>query len=363
MKTFKSFIANLLLVSLPSVCILLLVLEAVFTYLIPASEIPTLRFSMEDQMLSYVPGTKGLFTAGKLAQIKRQWTINNYGWNSSIEYSPDHAGKRLVAIIGDSYIEGLQVEPENNISRKLSSRLAGSYEVYSFGISRAPLSQYLNLLRYVNKYFQPEIVVFNIVHNDFNESLCEDSKKKGMLCIDSWGKEVIPEYNEDQLIRLSRKSALVRYLFLNCHIKKFFHAFSEHYLSMKYIYNANIDVQYVLSKYNKIVRMLDHVLTSIEKEYPEMKILFMMDAPMNDLYHNNIPNSNVLWMTELMRDKCQEHGFLFLDLTGPFQESFRVNPIRFESDYDSHWNEHGHEVAAEALFEKLMESGFVEPSP
>lgn len=59
--------------------------------------------------------------------------------------------------------------------------MAGKFDVYSFGISGAGLSEFLQISRYVRKYFDPEILVINVVDNDFDESL--DPTKAGQLYV------------------------------------------------------------------------------------------------------------------------------------------------------------------------------------
>ena len=54
---------------------------------------------------------------------------------------------------------------------KLREKLHSQFDVYGFGKSGAPLSQYLQMTRYVIKHFDPEIIVINVIRNDFDESL------------------------------------------------------------------------------------------------------------------------------------------------------------------------------------------------
>ena len=94
------------------------------------------------------------------------------GWNYPIDYYPIN-DKKLIAVIGDSYIEAFQVDVDKNYPFLLREKLKNDYEVYAFGKSGAPLSQYLHISRYVNRHFDPDILIFNLVHNDFDESIQE----------------------------------------------------------------------------------------------------------------------------------------------------------------------------------------------
>ena len=55
------------------------------------------------------------------------------------------------------------------MAEQLDNKLINS-EVYRFAISGAPLSQYLHILRHEVLKYSPDLVVINLVHNDFEQS-------------------------------------------------------------------------------------------------------------------------------------------------------------------------------------------------
>ena len=82
-----------------------------------------------------------------------------------------------IAMIGDSSIEGLAVEPTANVAEQLQEETGNpSLEVYRFGIPAAPLSQYLHMLRREVCRYRPDLVIVNLVHNDFRESYTFDPR-------------------------------------------------------------------------------------------------------------------------------------------------------------------------------------------
>jgi hypothetical protein len=85
------------------------------------------------------------------------------------------------------------------------------------------------------------------------------------------------------------------------------------------------------------------------------RLLFCMDAPRQSIYEHNLELSNVYWMNRIMKKVCFEHDIDFLDLTNSFQKAFDHSDKKFESVYDWHWNEYGHEQAAKCISEKLRE--------
>jgi hypothetical protein len=294
-----------------------------------------------------------MFTIGALAKQRAYWHINNYGWNSAIDYHPDHDGKPLIAIIGDSFIEAFQVGLHDNISAKLREKLGGKCEVYSFGMSGAALSQYLQISRYVNKYFKPNILVINVVHNDFDESLCVVKRQNGMLCLeitDSQIKEAaINPYVPNKIRRFMANSYLIRYLWSNFRISFII----DKFINKQKTYNANIDISQTNKQRDNINIAIDYIVKKIRQENSDKEIIFMIDAPRMDIYANNINKSNVVWMNSLLKKTCDKYSVCCIDLTEPFNQNYKISHIHFESSYDYHWNEYGHNIAAEILYNQI----------
>lgn len=102
-------------------------------------------------------------------------TTNRYGW-----YYPDFRedeGLNSIAVIGDSYIQGLQVHPEDNLGVTLDSLLNdgepddGPNEVMAFGMPGFGPGNYRELVEYAAEYFAPEeYVVFINLGNDFQNA-------------------------------------------------------------------------------------------------------------------------------------------------------------------------------------------------
>jgi hypothetical protein len=101
---------------------------------------------------------------------------NRYGW-----YAPRFAlrpGAKKIAIIGDSYIQALDIQPQENLGAVLERRLnAGAgvqTEILPLGISGTCPAYYLELLRYARtRLHADEAVIFVTVVNDFMNSSSE----------------------------------------------------------------------------------------------------------------------------------------------------------------------------------------------
>ena len=87
------------------------------------------------------PGSNGIWVKGGFGEIKSHYVINHQGWNSIVDYDSIDNSKIKIAIIGDSYIQGLHVDVENSIGRILEKK-SSNYVVHEFGRDGANIVDY-----------------------------------------------------------------------------------------------------------------------------------------------------------------------------------------------------------------------------
>lgn len=355
-----NFIRNIFRITLPSLIFVFLILEIFFRYVIPATQVPYAYYDRTDQILRFdtSKNVTGVSTIGNFAETSARWRINNFGWNSNIDYYPTRKSP-LIAIIGDSYVEAFQVDVDKNFVAIIREKLNHKYDVYSFGFSGWALSDYLQLSRYVNKHFNPDILAINVVHNDFSESLCYVHPSFGTLCLKVKPAQIseatIIPYHSNIIRRTLSKSSVVRYLYINLNFKRLIKDIIQLFNKGAYKYSANVDLEKIKMQREDIMKATNYVLKKLKKENPNKIIIIMMDAPRKDIYENNLRESKAIWLNNMMKEKCKETGIIFIDLTKPFSELYSLNHVKYESPNDGHWNEYGHRVAAEALYNKLKE--------
>ena len=351
-------IRNILVLTIPSSIVLFLLLELTATFVVPAAQFPSYYYDPVDRILRFSTTDlrDGVFTIGTMAQQRARWHINNAGWNSAIDFE-ETKRKPRIAIIGDSYVEALQVNVETSLAGRLRELVSPQMEVYAFGISGAALSQYLQMARYARKHFDPDILVINVVHNDFDESLCSIKRQAGMLCLEDEGQEIreaaIDPYQPNQALRMGRWSNIVRYAVTNLQIVARLQGLFKG-ARTKPTYNANIDVEQVNARKARIQKATEYVLGTLQRENGEKPVIFMMDAPRRDIYAGTLENSSVAWLNQLLKATCETVGFHFIDLTHEFSREFAANRVHFESEFDWHWNETGHFAAAHELHRALV---------
>ena len=357
----RGVLKNVLLVTIPTLVLLAIVLELVFRFVIPASRQPVVRFDPEYSLLRYDTDgpTRGVFSAGALAQLRGRWRVNNAGWISAIDYLP--AGSRdkpLIAVIGDSYVDALQVNAGETLVDVLRRRVEGTCDVYGFGMSGAPLSHYLHMARYVRREFRPQVIVFIVVHNDFDESFTNVVRQPQFLQFswsnDAWN-EVLPVgYVPSRLRRLGTRSALVRYLWTNLHVD----ATAQRVLRRgpEARFAANIDLDRAAAHRSLVERGVPVIVQWMDRENRSSDLVFVMDAPKQDVYAHSVDSSEVLWLRDVLRGAASGVGAGFVDLTEPMRSEFEASGTTFSSPYDGHWNQAGHDMAAREIDRYLREA-------
>ena len=149
-------------------------LELFFRFVLPSCESPkgivdgdylVRRFDAE-----YL--SSGEFTYGRLCRAGGRWTINGAGWNSGFEYlEPDRRSQPLVALLGDSYLEGFYTDTGDHIDALLYRMYHGEVDFYTFAMSGAYLAQYVAMCRYIRDTFSPDAYVIFINSGDLEKSI------------------------------------------------------------------------------------------------------------------------------------------------------------------------------------------------
>jgi len=362
----RTAIKNFLLITIPTIGVFLFILELVFRFIIPASEAPLRYFDTQNSMYISCPNQRGLYTIGKFAQQRGRWRVNNYGWNSPVDYQGKKQKIRIAAI-GDSFTEALQVDFDKNFSSLLQNRLGNAYEVYQFGISGAPFSQYVYIDRYVNRIFDPDIVIFNLVHNDFDESILKyRPSSKHFLTLSVSGSNVIenkpaPNKNFQEFIFWKRFAAhdcaLTRYLLMNLGLENTYRRAVSYRKNIKY--EENVDVNLLLQRKKDIESATKYLVETIKAENKNRDIVFIFDAPRQSIYENKLEESKSLWLHSFLRGVCESNGIYFLDLTEPMSAEYQKNHKMFNSAFDSHWDNYGHQFVAGNLYKFLLDNKII----
>lgn len=329
----------------------LVILEIIFR-LTPTSESLKLQpVNDERPILHFLPNQEVIRQTGFNFQHSVSKKINNYGYATDINFQKKNK-KKIAAIIGDSYVEALQLDNKKTFHGLLNQKMKDTV-VYPFGVSGSQLPQYLAFMKFAEENFNPEIYIFIIIENDFDESWKQEKGRPGFHYFDKLGKLERVDYNPGFLKKILRNSAFLRYLHLD--LKGTF--------QLKRIFNTERTTLQNNNKNEKTViegfKAIDFFFKNVQKITKQKKVILLLDGDRRSIYSgynqrniNYLPN---IWFETLISKSKNHHNILVVDLHNYFLENWRINKLKFNYDYDYHWNENGHNVVAEVI-KDLIES-------
>ncbi len=279
---------------------------------------------------------------------------NSYGFHSR-EYSLEKPeGVFRVALIGDSYIEAMQIKQDKTVASLLEQKLNSlnprsyRYEVIPFGISSH--GTYKSIL-YFEKYaieFSPDLVIAAFSLNDAQDDAFEPS--------------VTPSPGISKSVKkILRKSVLITTL-----RKSYLTAISN---PEKNSDKLSAEVEILLPEYNDFWRNAwireEKLLKNFKDEVTKNNSNFML-VSLTDGYrvHKELlekfkdttqGNSIDLDKPEkILSLIARENSFPYLALTQLFRERAQKEDEMTVWSCDGHWNEEGHKWASDALFDYLV---------
>lgn len=335
-----------------------------FRFILPASEWPyrysirngndAVRYIYKDDPMYHT----GIQRLGFPERYAAKYNINHEGWNSTQEYATTKSSRKRIAIIGDSFVDALQVDVDKCFAELLQRSLGSSVEVYRFGFGAAGLSQYLQVLRYVENKFHPDIVIISMQANDFLSSLYSTANENDFLQLrqsgDRWI-EIKPTAYKPSRLRLAVKhSAVFRYFYGNLNFRYRVGMLNTLFKSREQEeqqYRMNVEIQPNLDYLDTSAKICRYVFGQMKlASGPHQKLLVFMDTDRAAIYEGVDPKTEKLYLlTKIGIDTASEFGIPFIDLTDDFQKDYKLHHQRFDFDIDYHWNERGHRIVAKSL--------------
>lgn len=373
-RRIVSLAQNLALSGLALALVLLVLEFGVFrTILVPDDLLENVSI---DGIVRYKPNTRAIFRHpdGRQSLV----SINADGWNSPkpAYRAAKPPGTLRIAVIGDSYVHGAFVNvglgfPEV-IEKELGQRGVRA-EVLRFGMDGAPLSQYLNMLRTIAPKYHPDVVVVQLIHNDFDESyrFMRTRYTSSFMKIGENARgelsEIAPTPFQPGIADLMRRSALFRYMYyetglyleLKKYVSRYFWGGNEEWRP-EFISSA-VDIRN-LDEPDKITRVTRYVIRKMKRVAREngVKLVFAMDGVREAIYARR-PTGDFK-VGELNRIAARivgEEGLPFLDLQETFAIHYNRYHERFEYPYDWHWNVLANRLVGKAITRFLLSSGTV----
>lgn len=344
-----------------SLCLVVLLLEAVCR-LLPVNEgLRGLPVNEENPVFRFTPHRESVYSRGWNFSIVNRVRTNNYGFVNDHDYDPTLTSP-LLAVIGDSFVEAVMVPFAQTGVARLAHSAAAAGRAYGFGTSGSSLSQYLAYARYVRDTFHPAALVVVIVGNDFDESLQKYKNEPGLhYFTESPGGELT-------LTRLDRPvpwwrdllagSSLGMYLYVNLEIREVWKRFAyrpgQSPLSRpRFVGNTAAEAT------PERVADSDRAIEAFLRQLPEMaglppsRIALVVDGIRPELYDERalsaVSDAYFAVMRAHIMERARAGGFEVIDMQPLFLSDYARQGRRFEFPDDNHWNAAGHEVFAGAV--------------
>ena len=357
----SSNLRKLLLISLPTLAIVVAFFElGLFRYFVVVDNFPLLTFDRANLILKYRPNQSGIRYPDRDRHHPVTYSINEEGWNSiHRSYPGARTTRQRIAVIGDSYVEALQVDPSQSISARLEAMLGSTdFEVFPFGISGAALSHYLHVARYVIRTFHPDAVVVVVVHNDFIESYrpksSRASRSLAYVQLGDTVREISPLPYESSPIgqALLAHSSTARFVYYGWRMLASGDADTDKHGTPTLHFEANVDADEVAAEEPRIRKAAGYLFARFAElgRSAHTPVLFVMDSPREALYRGQDPRGLLVYrLNRIARELTGDDGLPFVDLTPVFEEDYARSKQRFEFASDNHWNARGHQVVASAV--------------
>ena len=277
---------------------------------------------------------------------------NNYGYISGMDYSKN--GRPTLAVIGDSFVEALQVAQKRSLSGILENSDMGG--IYNVAISGSALSQYVAFVKLAESEFNPKAFVIVVVGNDFDESLCSVRPQPGHHCYDRLDGDLKLTLRESYpargIRRVAKHSALMRYLVFNLKVdwRKLVSAanlLSDEVADARYA--GNTDFSKTIPIEQESLAAVDQFFEDLSLIIGRKPVLFIVDADRESVYRgSSVDNSFFSRMRNYFITRAHNHNHEVVDMYPIFLDHYGVHRAKFEFPTDGHWNELGHRLAAEA---------------
>ncbi len=363
----------------------LLLAEVSVRLLIPVTDVV---WSFWDPVIGTrrTPGQDGVFI--RPAGPHGHFSFNAQGWNYPEAYEIEApTGLTRVCVIGDSFVEAMQVDVEESMAMVAQRAMTGQdskAQWYPFGISGFGLAQhYLVLHHYVTDY-RPDAVVVLLVPNDLYDGspfLVSSSAVNNTLHLDEQGTTHLFQarpFNSSWSRRLVYSTALGRLLFAQyqVHRRRGDLRQASHKVFLRDEQGGNLLLGQDLTPEQRAVRSWQHgedMMRLIRDDCSRIGATLLF------AYCGNTPRLNAafkqqdfvppprendpycmgerIWEmgNELFEPAAARLGVPYLDLTEPLMGEIRRAGQRPNFEGDDHYSVLGHRIVGEALARRVGE--------
>ncbi len=343
----------------------LLLLEVLLRFLPVNEGLHTLAVNDANPVVRFAPDRDAIWSDGWRFQMVNRVHTNNFGFVCDEDYEPD-ATTPLLAVVGDSYVQASMLPYPDTSAGRLARHLGERARVYPFGVSGAPLSQYLVFAEYARENFRPDVMVVMSAGNDFDESLRKYKSEPGLhYFVQSPDGGLILErvdFSIDPLRKVVRASALARYLVGNLEIQAAPRRLKRVLAGGNAAYVGSTASEASPERVADSRRATDAFLDQLPARagLEPAEILLVVDGMRPHLYDAAQLEQAQGSFVQVMRDHliagARTRGHPVVDLQTVFLDHYAQHGKRFEFESDNHWNALGHEI----VFRSIEDSGLLD---
>jgi hypothetical protein len=281
-------------------------------------------------------------------------STNNIGFTNPQDYVPADATP-TVAVVGDSFVEAEAIAYDQTFFGIIGRDLGERARVYSFGVARAGLAEYLALARAARDRFHPAVMAFTIVQGDVVESdFAHPPRYPGMHYFrrhDGESEWVEQPFLRETVRSALKRSALLRYVYMNLQLSLEPKALARRAFAGPGRISTTIDPA---SAAWIIDAFMDRVCEA--SGLPPERILLLMDSDRSFAHALPLDRCEARIRGEIMAEAAAR-GMRCVDLEPAFRESFAEDRLPLDwFPQDRHWNEHGHAVVADAAYAPILDA-------
>jgi hypothetical protein len=274
---------------------------------------------------TYEPNQNGYYTVGNRRMNFAEFHINKSGFNSYREFIPSK-NKQNIALIGDSFIEGLHQNYYKSIGKKIENKLKDSVNVFEYGHSGYDFADQLYLIKAYQEKFNDIDKI--IIYLKFENDLKRDFYEPDQYWIDS-------QYFVFSKIKKNIKllsymdgiGALEPLRELKTRIVSFGHT-SKNNHSNKKTDITNKQHQEYLDNFKKLIELYD---------FDKNKTSFLLDARST---------------SEQFLNYCDSLNYKYIDFGKALEKSRKPTTLI----YDMHWNNHGRDIIASVIADYIRQN-------
>jgi len=278
--------------------------------------------------------------------IRAAFRFNAAGFNSPHEFAPARTrGMRRLLILGDSFVEALQVDADESCARRAETALGPAWQVYPLGVSGLGTVDELALLRDVADAYERDAVVLLFCDNDLADS-ADDADR--------------PRVDDSLAARLVRGSALLRRIYFQKGLYRRHRSDRSQRQSQVWLQPAP---EWVEPAWSRVETALDTMNRHCRNAGVALVVLRVPPEQSMSYAEAADPDANHGAVGLRLARLCSERSIPFTDLRSDLETDHRLTGRRHYHRGDGHWNAAGHEVAGRRIAEMIRRQVPVERVP